>query len=215
MDDEDWDRRYAERELVWSAGPTQVVAEFARDLPPGRALDLAAGEGRNALWLGERGWRVTAVDFSRVALDRAAGLARDRLSDPDAVQLVRADLAAYRPPSEAFDLVLVVYLQVPAELRRTVLGAAASALAPGGRLLVLAHDSENLARGHGGPSNPAVLYTAADVVRDIDGRGLTVLRAERIRRAVPTDDGERTALDCLVVAGRPALHAGRPVGDVT
>ena len=70
MDADGWNRRYAEKELVWSAGPNRFLAAEAADLAPGRALDLACGEGRNALWLAEQGWRVTAVDFSGVAVEK-------------------------------------------------------------------------------------------------------------------------------------------------
>lgn len=210
MDREQWNARYADRELVWSAGPNQFVEALTAGLPLGRALDLAAGEGRNALWLAARGWQVTAVDFSDVALARAEGLARERLARPEALQLVAADLAHYEPPSAAFDLVLVVYLQVPAALRQPVLRRAGAAVAPGGRLVVVAHDPDNLERGFGGPSDPAVLYSAADVAADVAGLGLTVLRAEQVPREVPTDDGVRTAVDALFVALRgPAPDVNR------
>ena len=80
MDSEAWDERYAATELVWSAEPNQFVAAECADLAPGRAVDLAAGEGRNAIWLAGRGWAVTAVDFSSVALERGRRLAA---AEPD------------------------------------------------------------------------------------------------------------------------------------
>ncbi len=210
MDAREWDRRYDQAELVWSATPNMWVEEVTRDLPPGRVLDLAAGEGRNALWLAERGWRATAVDFSRVALDRAAGLAVERLGPAaDRFDTECADLLVYRPRARAYDLVLVVYLQVVATERTQMLRAAADAVAPGGRLLVVAHDSDNLERGYGGPPDPAVLYSAADVTSDLVGTGLAVERAEQVVREVATDDGPRHALDLLVVAGRPGQDSGR------
>ena len=67
MDSQGWNDRYARKDLVWSADPNALVAAETAVLSPGRALDLASGEGRNAIWLAERGWRVTAVDFSAVA----------------------------------------------------------------------------------------------------------------------------------------------------
>jgi len=70
-----WDERYARADLVWSAGPNATVAQWCADLPPGRAVDLGAGEGRNGIWLAQRGWDVTAVDFSSVGLERARSLA--------------------------------------------------------------------------------------------------------------------------------------------
>src|ERR1700754_3536553 len=98
MDADAWDERYAATELVWSAGPNRFVEEECADLQPGRALDLAAGEGRNALWLAERGWSATAVDFSAVALDRARSLAGQRLGEhAGTVTLIRADVRDYVP----------------------------------------------------------------------------------------------------------------------
>jgi SAM-dependent methyltransferase len=206
VDSTTWDARYAERDLVWSAGPNVFVEQVATQLTPGRALDLAAGEGRNAIWLAEQGWEATAVDFSRVALERAQRIAGERLGElaADRLHVVQADLLSYQPPAQAFDLVMVVYLQVAADERRPVLRAASRAVAPGGHLLVIAHDSRNLADGVGGPQDPAVLYTAADVVEDLHGGPLEVVRAETVTRAVSTDAGERHALDCLVLATLPA-----------
>ncbi|MGI5207626.1 class I SAM-dependent methyltransferase [Spirillospora sp. CA-108201] len=203
MDSAEWDRRYAGRELVWSAGPNRWVEEVAADLPAGVALDLAAGEGRNALWLAERGWRVAAVDFSAVGLERARSLAVRRLGDhAERLRLVKADLREYSPARHAADLVIVAYLQVGERVRRRALRAAADAVAPGGLLLVVAHDSDNLVHGFGGPQDPAVLYTAQDAASDIAGSGLQVLRAEPRTREVTTDEGSRTAVDAFLLAQR-------------
>ncbi|MEV0830407.1 class I SAM-dependent methyltransferase [Nonomuraea rubra] len=202
MDSEQWDHRYAAKDLVWSAGPNRWVEEVATGLPPGRALDLAAGEGRNALWLAERGWSVTAVDFSAVAVERARSLAAQRLGEhAGRVQLVEADVRHYASAPAAFDLVMVVYLQVEAVLRRQVMRSAATAVAPGGLLLVAAHDSENLAHGTGGPQDPAVLYRADDVAADIEGCGLRLDRAEARLRPV---EGSRDAIDAFLLATRDA-----------
>ena len=175
-------------------------------MAPGRALDLAGGEGRNALWLAAQGWRATVVDFSQVALDRARELASQRLGPDgsDAVTTVRGDLLAYRPQPQAYDVVLVVYLHLPAEQRRAVLQTAAAAVASGGMLVVVAHDTANLAGGVGGPQDPAVLYTAGDAAADIAGSGLSVERSETVRRPVEGDSGPRDALDALLVARRSA-----------
>src|SRR6476659_6259622 len=98
MDAGDWDARYADTELVWSVTPNQFVAAELADLPPGRALDLAAGEGRNAIWLASLGWQVTAVDFSAGATRRIRELADDRLGqEADRVSAVTADLMAWTP----------------------------------------------------------------------------------------------------------------------
>ena len=200
VDREEWNRRYAGTELLWTARPNRFLVGEADDLPPGRALDLACGEGRNAVWLAEQGWRVTGVDFSDVALAKARELAAARGVEADWVQ---ADLLDYRPERRAYDLVLLFYLQLPADQRREIVRAAADAVAAGGTLLVVAHDSSNLEHGHGGPKEAAVLYTAADVVSDLDGSRLEIERAGRVERPVATTDGDETALDALVRARRP------------
>lgn len=202
MDADEWDRRYAGQELVWSAEPNRFVDEECRLLPAGRALDLAAGEGRNAIWLASRGWTVTAVDFSSVAVGKGRRLAEAQgVEVAGAISWVCDDARTWDPPAGGFDLVLVVYLQVPAEDRRQVLGHAVAALAPGGTLLIVGHDTANLTGGVGGPQDPAVLYRPEDLVEDLSGAGgLVVDRAETVERPTPAG----TALDALVRAHRPA-----------
>jgi SAM-dependent methyltransferase len=195
---EDWDRRYAEPELLWSASPNRLLVAETGDIPPGRALDLACGEGRNALWLAELGWRVTAVDFSGVAIEKARARASREGLDVD---FLCADLLDYEPAPGAYDLVLVLYLQLVAEERRRVLSRAAAALAPGGTFLLVGHDTSNLTEGVGGPSDPRVLYTPDDIVADVSG--LEIVRAERVLRDVT--DADRPAIDALVRARRARL----------
>jgi 2-polyprenyl-3-methyl-5-hydroxy-6-metoxy-1,4-benzoquinol methylase len=197
---EDWNARYAGRELLWSAEPNRLFAAEVGGLAPGRALDVGCGEGRNAVWLAERGWRVTAVDFSDVALEKAAQLASSRGVEVD---WVLADVLAYVPEPRSFDLVALLYLQLPADEHARVLRTSAAAVAPGGTFLVLGHDRTNLAHGHGGPKDIAVLFTPEDVTRELDD--LVVERAETVRRSVALDDGEATALDAFVRAHRAAV----------
>jgi SAM-dependent methyltransferase len=196
---EEWNRRYAGSELLWTARPNRFLVAEAAALAPGRALDLACGEGRNAVWLAERGWRATGVDFSVVGLAKARRLAEAR---GVTVEWVHADLREYRPEPRVFDLVLAFYLQLPQDERRPILRRAAEALAAGGTFLLVAHDSSNLEHGHGGPQDPAVLYTPRDVVADLDGAGLEIERAEVVERPVETPDGGRIALDALLRARR-------------
>jgi SAM-dependent methyltransferase len=194
----DWDERYAGSELVWSAEPNRFLVAEADALAPGRALDLACGEGRNAVWLAGRGWDVTGVDFSAVGLRKAERLAASRGVHVD---WVLADLLEYTPAPLAYDLVLVFYLQLPAAERRLVARAAAGSVAPAGTLLVVGHDLLNLTEGYGGPRHAEVLFTPADVVADIDE--LEVERAERVRRPVEADGRHVEAIDALVRARRP------------
>ena len=195
---DDWNARYAQKELLWTAAPNRRFAEEVAGLAPGRALDLACGEGRNAVWLAERGWEVTGVDFSDVALAKATELAASRGVEVD---WVVADVLEYEPEPHAYDLVAVLYLQLRRdELLRAVRGAV-NAVAPGGTLVVLGHDTTNLTAGHGGPKDASVLYTAEDVVPEL--RGLAVERAGRSSGRVPMPDGEAVAIDAFVRARRP------------
>ena len=203
MDAEAWDQRYAASELVWSREPNQFVAAELADLAPGTVVDLAAGEGRNAIWLASRGWSATAVDFSQVALDKGAQLVAQAGVELDGtVAWVCADATTWQP-AEPVDLVVVAYLQLPAEDRRRAVRGAVTMLRPGGTLLLVAHDTTNLTEGTGGPQDPSVLMTADDVLDDLSGLDVEVLRAERVAREVRSADehgGEerRAAWDCLV-----------------
>ena len=198
MDASDWDARYAQSELVWGAPPNNVVVEQVALLPGGRALDLACGEGRNAIWLATRGWDVTAVDFSQVAIDKGRTIAtRSPRAVRDRITWATADIVTTEI-EPGYDLVLVVYLHLPAEQRRAVLDRATAALNPGGVLLVLGHDSTNIADGVGGPQDPSILFSPDDIVRELDDAVEIRLAGKRDRY---TEDG--TAIDALVVAVRP------------
>jgi SAM-dependent methyltransferase len=200
MDRREWDDRYAASDLVWSAGPNQFVAEVAGALPPGRALDVACGEGRNAIRLAEKGWDAVGVDFSAVAIEKAGRIAAARgvevdwrvgdVTDPDVLG------------DETFDLVVVAYLHLPEAEIAGLLAELARLLRPGGLLLVVGHHVENLERGYGGPPDRTVLHDPATIAGMLGG--LEVEHVGEVHRTVATDDGERTAIDSLVVARRSA-----------
>lgn len=191
-----WDERYRSAELVWGAGPNQAFARAVADLPPGYALDLACGEGRNAIWLAEQRWQVTAVDFSQVALDRARGLAGER---GVTVDFRNEDVRTWVPPRRAFDLVALVYLHIPSADLRRVHARAADAVAAGGTLIILGHDRQNLDHGHGGPQDGDRLLVPEVVATQVGD--LDVVSAETITREV-SGDPPVIALDALIRATR-------------
>lgn len=203
MDAAGWNQRYATTDLVWTAEPNRFLVAETSSLAPGTALDLGAGEGRNAVWLAQQGWRVTAVDFSDIGLAKASQLAA--AADVE-VSTVCADVADYTPDPGGFDLVAILYLHLPAGLRREVYRRAGAGVAPGGTLLVVGHDATNLTEGHGGPQDPDVLFSPDDIAEDLAGAGLVVERAERVQRTVTTPDGDRVAIDALVRARRPSTQ---------
>ena len=188
-----WDDRYSATDRLWSRQPNATVAEVIGPMPPGRALDLGAGEGRHAAWLADQGWQVTAVDFSTV------GIARGRAeAGGDAVEWVVADVRTWSPPAGVvFDLVLVVYLH----LFDDGFARVAQWLAPGGALVVVGHALRNLADGVGGPRDPRLLHTEEQLRRAAAG-----LEIEQLREVLrPTDAG--VAIDLLLVARRRASAA--------
>jgi len=198
VDQRQWDELYASTALVWTAEANRFVVEELAGLAAGRALDLGTGEGRNAIWLAERGWQVTAVDFSAVGLAKAAELAARQ--GVTGIRWVEADLREYQPGPAAYDLVLLAYVHLLPDEFGALLAAAVSALAPGGTLLVVGHDADNISRGYGGPQDPLVLHRVQDVVAALPG--LAIQRAGQARRPVLTGDGERTAIDTVVRAQR-------------
>lgn len=208
MDASSWDERYSGTDFVWTTEPNQFLPPAVAGLPVGTALDLACGEGRNAVWLATQGWVTTGVDFSEVGLDKAAQLAAAN-GVADRTRWICADATTWTPDA-TFDLVVVFYLHLPEPARGDALAVAATALAAQGTLLVVGHDITNLTDGVGGPPDPAVLYGPDDVVRDLTAGApdLEVARAERVRRSVTVATGDeggstrREAIDCLVVVRR-------------
>jgi len=177
MRSEEWDRAYASCELTWSVEPHPHVEEELADLPSGRAVELGCGEGRQAIWLASRGWQVSAVDLSRVAVDRGRKITERHGVDID---WVVADVLDYDPPAPV-DLAVIIYLHVHRGELAGVLGKAAVALSPGSTLFVLGWDRQNFTGGIGGPRPPEVLYSVDDLVGAT--AGLRVVRAERVRQA--------------------------------
>lgn len=192
MNSDMWDERYAGSDLVWGKGPNQFLPPAIEDLPAGSALDLACGEGRNAIWLANRGWEATGVDFSAVGIDKARTLAGDT-----EVDWIVADATAFTSDTR-FDLVLVFYLHLPPDSLAAAFGRAVDALAPGGTVVAVGHALRNLSDGYGGPQVPEILWTTDQIGGLLDGLEVIEL-GERDR--VVADVGE-TAIDVVAIARR-------------
>lgn len=185
-----WDERYRERD-VWGAGPNRLLTELVADLPKGTALDLGCGQGRNALWLAQRGHQVTGLDLSPVAIEQAKAAAAELGLD---VSFSAVDLTEWRPDGSTWDLVVLSYLQLDAPARRRVHAAASRSVAPDGRLILIAHHRDNLDNGVGGPPTPRVLYDEEMLADDF--ADLAIERNERVLRS--TDEGD--AIDVILIA---------------
>ncbi|MCW2580034.1 MAG: SAM-dependent methyltransferase [Blastococcus sp.] len=168
VDRESYDELYRATPAKWSGRPNRQLVTEAGDLPPGTALDAGCGEGGDALWLAERGWRVTAVDFSPVALERAAARAAERGLD-DRIEWLHADLDTWTPPEGRFDLVTAHYLHATWTDRSRMFQRLAAAVVPGGTLLVVGHLlGDDRGHGHRHAHDPGALYTADDVAAVLD-----------------------------------------------
>ncbi len=200
MDAKAWDQRYADSELVWGSEPNRFVRAQCERLPVGRAVDLACGEGRNALWLARIGWHATGIDFSPVAIERAGALTRrERTATIARLKWQVGDVTVDPVEPGAYDLAVISYLHLLPELTVPVIRKAGLALAPRGHLIIIGHDRRNLREGVSGPQDESLLYDPV-VVRDVlaDVPNLVVEVAETVTR--PTSDGD--ALDTLVRARR-------------
>ena len=149
----------------------EVLADHAEGLKPGHALDLGCGSGGNAVWLAERGWKVTAVDFSEVAIEKARMRAADRGVE---VEFAVSNVTTYQPDGQ-YDLITSFYIQLWPDQRARMLSTAAEALAPGGRLLFVSHDKSSPPTGWS-DEDLASLTTPEEVVSEL--LGLEIQRAE-------------------------------------
>jgi SAM-dependent methyltransferase len=195
-----WDERYTATEFDPDRAPSEFVVAELGGLPPGRALDLGAGSGRHTAWLAQRGWRVTAVDFSQAGLALARRLSVVRGVDQARVDWVVADLGEYQPERNAYDLAMISYVQPSSAVRAAILSRIPAALVPGGTAFVLGFDLANLTEGTGRTSDPDVLYSLEAVSAELSG--LRIVRAERLYYGIERDDGPVTTVATLVRAVR-------------
>ncbi|HET7846733.1 MAG TPA: methyltransferase domain-containing protein, partial [Acidimicrobiia bacterium] len=173
MDATDWDAKYQEAEhLHWPSTPNIFVADRLRDATPGRGLDLAAGEGRNAIWLASLGWKMTAVDFSPVAINRGIAQGSD-------VEFVVGDALEWEPDT-AFDLILIAYLHLQSAEYEKVVHRAMEWLVPGGELFMIGHDVSNIEHVHGGPQYPEILWNVEEMIGWMEG--LIIVEGQVVRR---------------------------------
>ena len=197
-----WNKRYAAREMVWSKGPNLRFASEVVNLEPGRALDVACGEGRNALWLAERGWSVTGIDFSEVAINKARQIAGRR---GVTVDWLVEDVSTCSLPKNTYDLVLVMYLHTDAAERKRWLASAVASVKPSGTFIYIGHDPGNIEHGVGGPQNPDALPGVEEIRIALEGYRIDI--AQVVDRPVVNEPGHGAeltgvALDTLVRARR-------------
>ena len=182
-----WDLRYAEAgDVMWSGNPNGTVEVELADLEPGRALDIGCGEGADAMWLAARGWQVTAVDVSPVAIERAK-VAAAAGEPADAVTWQASNLLVDPPESKAYDLVLMMYPAFHHPVSAETIRAIADAVAPGGTLLAVHHVvNPDHAAEHG--FDPGQFVSVADIAEALADSDFTVEVHETRSRPNPPPD---------------------------
>ena len=204
-----WNKRYLGSELVWSkTAHAEFVIQVA-DLVPGRALDLGSGEGRNAIWLAQQGWHVSAVDFAEAGINKARQLASEKDADKIEVNWIVSDVCEYHDEA-GFDLVAIMYLHTSQSERDHWLPRAIKMVRPGGVFLYIGHDPKNIIHGVGGPQEPELLPDVTEFeqyLSDFDIVSAGIVRRNKgaeIGHGMEYSGNNKTAvaLDCIVKAIR-------------
>ncbi|MFM6980444.1 MAG: class I SAM-dependent methyltransferase [Micrococcales bacterium] len=198
-----WDRRYNTDEFVYTLTPNMFVIEFLGDLKPGKVIDVAGGEGRNSLYLAEKGWTAENVDVSLVGLNKWLKIAEERgVKDRALANLSSGtDFKAKLAPA---DLGMIAYLQAEKKIIDASIANTAKQLKPGGMLFGVWHCRENLKDGYGGPQDPKVLPTAAELRETCEKLGLDVKVCENRDGLVQTKEGYKPSLVVVLQAYTPA-----------
>lgn len=204
MDEAFWDERYRSSSALWSGRPNPQLVSEAAGLDPGTALDVGSGEGADAIWLAGRGWQVTALDVSAVALERGAAHARQVSADvARRISWLHADLTSWAPAAQSYDLVSAQFMHLPRAQRELLHCRLAESVAPGGTLLVVGHHPSDMQGSIPRPQLPELYFTAAEVVASLDPSQWVIVVDEARQRTVPDPDGHpATVRDAVLRAKR-------------
>jgi len=195
-----WDERYGSAEAVWSGNVNPHLATTAADLVPGTALDVGSGEGADAIWLATKGWQVTAVDISAVALKRAAGHAA-KAGDEVAARITweRGDVLSWDPAPRRYRLVSAQFMQLPQPALTSLHRRLAAAVEPGGSLLIVGHHPSDLETSAHRPHHPDLMFTADQVAATLDPDEWETISATTHERQILDSDGQQITISDAVL----------------
>jgi SAM-dependent methyltransferase len=209
QDERYWDERYGENHSVWSGEPNPQLVSETSGLVPGTALEVGSGEGADAIWLARRGWNVTAVDFSAVALARAADRIADEQETAKRITWAHHDVTQWTPPAATFDLVTTHYMQLPRAQREALFRRLAAAVAPGGTLLIVGHDLSDMDTGvHRPPME--LFFTADEVAETLDPGEWRIIVSDARPRSHKDADGHEVPVNDAVLRAQRTAPRGRP-----
>lgn len=199
-----WDQRYQSSSNLWSGHVNTHLVTEVSDLSPGVALDVGCGEGADAIFLAEQGWRVTAVDVSTVALERGAVQALEVGADvAKRITWLHADLTEWIPAAASYDLVSAQFLHLPKDQREVLHRQLAASVAPGGILLIVGHHPSDLQTTVPRPDVPELFFTATDVAAALDAeQWVTHVDEARARQTLDPEGRTVTIHDAVLMAQR-------------
>jgi SAM-dependent methyltransferase len=202
FDEAFWDERYSSQSSLWSGNPNVQLISETSQLSPGAALDVGSGEGADAIWLAQRGWQVTAVDLSTVAIRRAtAHAAQAGATTAGRIEWLHADLADWDPGPARYDLVSAQYMHLPAQMREALFRRLAGSVTPGGTLLIVGHhpsDLQTIPR----PLPPELFFTGDDIVALLDPGVWDIITNTAPPRSATDPDGHAVTLHDTVLRAR-------------
>lgn len=204
MDSKYWDDKYSTQEFIYTKVVNRFVAELCGNLEVSgykRAIELAGGEGRNAVWLAKQGWHVENVDFSQKALDKYLALAKEE-GVAELCSANCADALKFEPLVSPVELAVIGYLQIPEAQLEVATRRLAGYVASGGHLMGVWHSRDNLARGFGGPRDPDVLPNVESITKALEGTGLTIEILENREGQIQTKEGLKPSTTLVLLATR-------------
>jgi hypothetical protein len=206
MDSNYWDEKYSTEEFIYTKVVNRFVAELCGKIPAfgnKRAIELAGGEGRNAVWLAQQGWHIEDIDFSQKALDKYLAFAEEE-GVAERCTATCADATLFEPQVSPVELAVIGYLQIPEEQLEIATRRIAGYVSQGGYLMGVWHSRDNLAGGFGGPRDPDVLPNVATISKALEGTGLEIEILENREGQIQTKEGLKPSTTLVLLAKRGA-----------
>ena len=201
MSSKDWDKKYSTEEYIYTKTANRFVVEYCQNLTGETAIDLAGGEGRNAIWLAKQGFRVENIDFSRVALDKFLEFAKEENLADKCLATV-GDATKFQCKLGQVDLGVIAYLQIPQRKLAKAIRLLAKSIKPGGHLFGVWHSRDNLSGGFGGARDPKVLPNIATIAKAIEKAGLEVIELTNRDGQIQTREGLKPSITLVLLAKR-------------
>jgi len=203
MDEAFWDERYSSSDALWSGNPNPQLLSETSDLSPGRALDAGCGEGADAIWLAERGWQVTAVDLSAVALERGAARAMQAGAEvARRIEWMHADLTGWVPAAGAYDLVSAHFMHLPNDQRETLYRRLAESVVPGGTLLIVGHHPSDMQTTMPRLRVLDMFFTGDDLAAQLDPNEWAIVTNSALGRTATDPEGRTVTIHDAVLRAR-------------